>query len=254
MSDETIRKALEFYRAHHHHLNTTAPNFAAEALEAWNRRTAPVGVEVQTEIPWAPKPKFLEPHVQAYIDYIEDVAMVMTNRELTFAEREKIAHEYNAMCGKQPDPDFTLLVEQAFIDHKAPHDYELIRTIARRVEALRTQPQPKANLCPSCGGDWEDDKSGLCDHEFHCHHNKPQTKAVSVEEILPCPNGSVIVSGVSYTPWIKNAWRGTPKQAAEDYEQWAEVVPACAYDAAISDRNALIYRLNTLLTARTEGK
>lgn len=31
-------------------------------------------------IPWAPKPQFLEPYVKAYIDYIEDLVRVLTER------------------------------------------------------------------------------------------------------------------------------------------------------------------------------
>ncbi len=34
--------------------------------------------------------------------------------------------------------DLTLMVEQAFIDSKAPHDYPLIQTIARRLTHLTT--------------------------------------------------------------------------------------------------------------------
>lgn len=31
--NDKLRHALDFYAKHHHHLNTTAPNFAAEALK-----------------------------------------------------------------------------------------------------------------------------------------------------------------------------------------------------------------------------
>ncbi len=46
--------------------------------------------------------------------------------------------------------DLTLMVEQAFIDSKAPHDYPLIQTIARRLTHLTaTQSAPSVGSVPS---------------------------------------------------------------------------------------------------------
>jgi hypothetical protein len=59
-------------------------------------------------------------------------------------------------------------------------------------------------------------------------------------------DGSVTVSGRRYAEWPKNAWRGTPAHAVETYYPDAEMVPACAYDAALADRNALIRLLAQL--------
>lgn len=124
--------------------------------------------------------------------------------------------------------------------------------------------------CPFCGGsavlEWFESRKGFeaevkCNGGCLCniHTITHEDRKIAIDDAIAAWNrrtpaetvsreadGSITVAGRRYAEWPKNSWRGTPAQAVKAYEPDAEMVPACAYDAALADRNGLIRLLASL--------